>query len=119
MRISARGVLLVGGALLLLGCGDELDPAANERPTAELTLAEQGRVGVSVDLSGEGSDDLDGWIVRYHYSYGDGSPEEISSSPRARHTFLTPGAFEVELSVVDDRGAKATDRRSITIIDVP
>jgi len=59
--------------------------------------------------------DMDGKIVDWFWEFGDG---ESSSDQNPEHTYSSPGAYMVNLTVTDDDGASNTfTKGSITIID--
>ncbi len=72
-----------------------------------------GEVGTEITLDGTESSDPDGEIVSYAWATVSGPSAAISGPAEARASMIVPiepGVIEVELTVVDDRGASATDR---------
>jgi PKD repeat protein len=57
--------------------------------------------------------DPDGYIVRWHWDFGDG---KTSSESNPVHAFENEGRYVVSLTVWDDKGASATVRKTIEII---
>jgi hypothetical protein len=101
----------------LWGCGGEEEaptPDNPEAPVAVLSLPLRVSLGESVVLDGSGSSD-DGWVEAWWFDPGDGSPLLQASSPRVVHTFLSPGRYTVSLSVLDNLGAKDTDRAEVLV----
>jgi hypothetical protein len=93
----------------LVGCGnDPLPRGPNQRPVAELEVPESGRPGEGLLLDASGSYDPDGIIVEYHFTPGDGSATRITADPYLTYAYEEPGIFTVTLTVVDDRGGKAS-----------
>ncbi|MGQ0535896.1 MAG: PKD domain-containing protein, partial [Methanobacteriota archaeon] len=76
-------------------------PLANEPPLAEARLVQRG-LALSADATT--SRDLDGRIVAFHWTWGDGN---ASDGAVATHAYATPGRYVVRLVVTDDRGATA------------
>lgn len=75
------------------------------------------RVGDAVIFSAEGSEDTDGDIVSYHWTYGE---EEYKSgtmdTPRANHTYKTARTYNVTLIVTDDDGAQSSSFYIVTVL---
>lgn len=62
-------------------------------------------VGERIDFFDGGSTDLDGQIVLWRWSFGDGSePVTLGAPGAASHYFTRPGTYEVLLTVTDDGG---------------
>ena len=59
-------------------------------------------VGEDVRFDGSASRDLDGRIVRYQWSFGDGAKQD---GPIAVHRYEAPGRYEAALEVTDDSGS--------------
>ncbi|MGF3554640.1 MAG: PKD domain-containing protein [Thermoplasmatota archaeon] len=72
-----------------------------------------GVVDLPVDFDGSKSYDPDGEIIFYRWNFGDGTSEILSSSPS--HVYLTPGVYEIILTIVDDNRACATNTTTVTI----
>jgi PKD repeat protein len=85
----------------------------NVPPTADFNIQ---------DILGEGSYnffaydsiDPDGYIIRYDWSFSDGSTDRL---PYASHHFDNPGTYDVTLTVTDERGATDTTTKTITVSD--
>ena len=98
----------------VVACVESPSEGENERPVAAVAVDVTEAPVVAFDA--RASDDPDGTIDEYIFNYGDGTRLEVSASPFALHTYAAPGFYNVELSVVDDRGAK----ESLTVsIEVP
>jgi PKD domain len=80
-------------------------PAPNRTPVANFTFSCS---GLTCDFDGGGSSDPDGSISSYSWSFG-------GSEVTASHTFGNAGTFDVELTVVDNRGKNATQTKSVTV----
>jgi PKD repeat protein len=72
------------------------------------------KVNEPVEFDASGSTD-DGEIVRYEWDFGDGQTGEGKT---ATHTYKAAGTFTVKLTLTDDRGAKNSLSRTITVVEV-
>ncbi len=84
----------------------DLPPTAAFAATCELATC-------SVDASG--SDDPDGEIASYAWTFGDGG---TGTGETAVHTYTASGTYTIGLTVTDARGQTATASRPVTV-DVP
>ncbi len=71
------------------------------------------KVSETVEFDASGSTD-DGEIVRYQWEFGDG---ETGEGQTITHIYKTVGAFTVKLTVTDDRGAKNSLSRTVTVTE--
>jgi hypothetical protein len=72
------------------------------------------------ELDGTGSTDADGSIQAYKWQQVAGPTTAVLGSADAAKTTvsaLAAGTYEFELTVTDDKGAQATDRIVITVLD--
>ncbi len=83
--------------------------APNKPPTAAIAA---NVAGLTVMADGAGSQDADGKLVAYRWTFGDGS---TAATAAASHTYAKAGTYTVTLSVTDDRGGVATTSTSVTI----
>jgi hypothetical protein len=67
---------------------------------------------LAVSLSGSMSNDPDGTIVSYAWSFSEGGSATGSAVSR---TYTTPGTYRAYLTVTDNRGATGTDFVTITV----
>ena len=81
----------------------------NEVPQASFTFSCQ---ELACDFDASGSDDPDGTIVSYNWEFGDGA---TGSGDRVSHAFGADGAYEVRLSVSDDREASSSATRIVQV----
>lgn len=58
-------------------------------------------------------------LVRYEWNWGDGSGVEQSANPLRDHTFGTPGAYSVVLTVYDDTGLPGSTSQTVTVGGAP
>jgi hypothetical protein len=63
-------------------------------------------VGEDLLLNGSGSYDPDGFLIRYSWSFGDGTS---GTGATVVHRYLRAGTFAVTLTVVDNLGASASN----------
>ena len=73
----------------------------NQNPFASFTFSQTGATTWS--FNGSSSFDPDGWIVSYHWDFGDGSTA-TTSTPYVSH-FYGPGEYYVTLTVTDNGNA--------------
>ena len=84
-------------------------PPANRPPRAvAATMCE----GLTCRVSAAGSTDADGSVRSYRWDFGDGT---TAGGRAATHTYRSPGTRTVTLTVVDDDGAAARTRRTVTV----
>ena len=88
-----------------------------EPPFATFRMPERVRAYETVELDASESSDPDGGIASYEWDVepGAGWTERTTSEPRASYAFNTPGVHEVQLTVVDDLGARSTAVATITV----
>jgi DNA-binding beta-propeller fold protein YncE len=80
--------------------------APDQGPTASFT-ASPGRPGSATTFDGSASSDSDGGVVRYDWSFGDGSGLS-TGSPHVSHTYAAPGSYAVSLTVTDETGCSTS-----------
>lgn len=113
-RLNFAIVMLV--APLMGGCPalTDLLSGSNDAPTAKLKIAPtSGTAPLAVSLDGRQSFDMDGSLVAYNWSFGDGSP--IVNSSTGTYTYTTPGTYRVTLTVVDNDGAESTEEFNLQV----
>lgn len=71
------------------------------------------KVHQPVEFDASGSTD-DGEIVRYFWEFGDG---ESAEGQTVTHIYKRPGTFTVKLTLTDDRGAKNSLTRTLTVAE--
>lgn len=87
---------------------DEI-PAQGSPPTATISSSINGK---TVSFNGTASADPDGFVVAYHWSYGDETNDFGSS---VSHTYDRAGTYNVTLVVVDNMGNLASASTSVTV----
>ncbi|CAM3237235.1 M43 family zinc metalloprotease [Shewanella violacea] len=85
---------------------------ANSAPVPVINGPYNGTTGNGVNFSSAGSNDPDGNITAYQWSFGDGTS---SSQASPSHTYSAQGTYSVSLSVTDDAGATASSTTTATI----
>ena len=88
------------------------EPLSNSQPIAECGSGYSAKPGISIHFSSAGSQDSDGSIVKYRWTFGDGGS---SSSSSPYHAYANPGIYTVKLTVTDDDGATDSDTASALI----
>jgi hypothetical protein len=73
-------------------------------------------VNVEITLYGNESKDLDGKIVKYNWTFDDGTPPKYDKI--VRHKYTNGGRHVVKLTVTDDKGAVNTTQRTIKVKDL-
>lgn len=81
-------------------------PRPNQAPSADAGGDRAVQLGEPVLFDATGSTDADGRIVRYRWTFADGTALD---GPAVLFAFVEPGAQRVSLTVTDDRGATAVD----------
>lgn len=80
------------------------DPA----PAADFAITSIGQPGSATQFDGSGSVSAVGTIEKYVWNFGDGSPEETTTTPTVSHTYTAPGTYTVELIVTNSGGTSVT-----------
>lgn len=88
--------------------GPPVAPPVNDPPTAAFVVWCS---GLTCTFDAGASDDPDGTVDRYDWSFGDGAVS-ASSSDLASHTYGAGGAVTVTLTVTDDDGGQDTTTRT-------
>jgi PKD repeat protein len=133
----ARGIrnlsallLLFPLALLAVSCEDLPPPPAtpNIPPVASFIFNPVSPVtagATPVSFNASGSRDSDGTIANYNWAWGDGTPDQSTTSPTIVHVFPdTPSrcveaVYAVLLTVVDDQGGLGTASLQVRVIELP
>lgn len=83
--------------------------AANAAPSAAFTSTV---AGLQASFDAAGSNDPDGSLVSYDWTFGDG---ESGTGANPTHTYAADGTYPVRLTVTDDRGATATTTSQVSV----
>lgn len=83
-----------------------------QKPEAVITLPSSITAGKSSSFDASNSTDVDGSIVFYNWSFGDGS---IASGETVQHTYTSPGTYIVTLTVTDNSGLSSSTSLSVTV----
>lgn len=81
----------------------------NKPPTAIINTTSFGN---TFNFDGSASGDSDGTIVEYKWAFGGGTK---AAGVTASHLFGNDGVYQVELTIIDDRGGVALRRKAVTI----
>jgi len=81
-------------------------PFTNEKPTADADGPYTGQKNGTIQFVGSGSNDIDGTIVFYRWSFGDGASAINVQSPT--HIYKSEGTYDVSLVVIDNQGSSDT-----------
>lgn len=84
----------------------------NIAPVVALDVPLGGKTNVSVYFSTTECYDVDGEITTYSWSFGDNFTSDLENP---RHTYSSPGIYDVSLSVTDNSG---TSTDAITVIEI-
>ena len=128
MRRGIRNLcLLLLSPLFIVSCED-LPAAPNIPPTASFIYNPVSPIiagDTAVSFNAVGSRDSDGTIASYVWSFGDGTPEQSTTSPTLVHVFAdTPVrcvdvTYAVLLTVVDDKGDTGSASQQVKVTEVP
>jgi len=94
--------------------GQTFGAPVNQDPTAEANGPYAALTGAPVAFSSAGSNDPDGIIVSYLWTFGDGGS---STEANPSYTYAAAGSYSVSLTVTDNDGAEGSDTASAEITD--
>lgn len=130
IRNLSAMLLLLPLALFAVSCEDLPAPPATPNippvasfifnPVSPITAGE-----TPVSFNASGSRDSDGSIATYGWAWGDGTPDQTTTSPTIVHVFPdTPSrcvetVYAVLLTVVDDQGGLGTASQQVKVIEPP
>ncbi len=97
---------------------DIVDLPPNLPPVARIRLPNMkvAIVGGMIRVFSLESYDPDGEIVLYQWNFGDGETA-VTTSWSASHRFKTKGEYTLAVTVIDNRGSRATASTVLTVID--
>ncbi len=119
--------LLLLFSLFVVSCED-LPAAPNIPPTATFIYNPVSPIiagDTAVTFNAVGSRDSDGTIASYNWSFGDGTPDQSTTSPTLVHVFAdtpvrcTDVTYAVLLTVVDDKGDSGSASEQVKVTEVP
>ncbi|MEY3013947.1 MAG: hypothetical protein RIT45_2682 [Pseudomonadota bacterium] len=119
---AGLGPLALAVGLGTSGCGTEPEPIVPP-PVAGLQHAEAAAVDSAVRFSAAntavaaaGDATLAGTrIVRFDFTFADGSGVQSTAAPSLDHAFAAPGTYAVQLRVIDDLGRSSVVHSSISV----
>ncbi len=89
-------------------------PPPNQPPVASFTATPtSGNAPISVSFNGSGSNDPDGSISQYVWSFGNGS---TASGISSEHIYTEAGDYTVSLQVTDNRGETAVSSQTLSVL---
>jgi len=95
----------------------EITYTGNTDPVAKAyALPQKGVAPFAVTFDASASEDVDGTIVSFSWSFGDGSDPEEGS--RVEHTYSTADTYTATLTITDDEGGVDTKEFTITAFDL-
>ena len=130
----ARGIRNLSALLLLFPLAlfapscEKLPDAPNIPPTAAFIYNPVAPINAgqtTVTFTAVGSHDTDGTIASFDWTWGDGTPEQTTTSPTATHVFAdTPlrcinATYSVLLTVTDNKGDTGTASQQVTVTELP
>jgi peptide/nickel transport system substrate-binding protein len=101
-------IILVGA--IFSGCVEK----KNTAPEAVIkTDKSEANIGETITFDGSNSSDIDGEIVKYLWTFGDGTN---ATGKVVTHSYSKSGVFSVTLNVTDDDGAHGTNSTKISVL---
>ncbi|MDX1675193.1 MAG: PKD domain-containing protein [Longimicrobiales bacterium] len=90
---------------------------SNNAPFAGFTFSPTDPIVTeAVTFDAAGSSDPDGTIVEYRWDFdGDGTIDQVDTTPTTTYSFDDPGDYIVLLEVVDDDGARESAVRTVAV----
>ena len=90
-------------------------PSLNRMPIALFTFSpEKPFIGETIIFNASLSYDPDGYIVSYEWDFGDGNITNTTEE-KINHSYSEVGSYKVTLTVKDDKGAKNSTTKIITV----
>lgn len=86
--------------------------SGNQSPVAVSNGPYSASLGNAINFSSNGSNDPDGSITSYQWTFGDGNSSTLANPS---HTYASVGSYTVTLSVTDNEGATNASSTSATV----
>lgn len=104
-------VTVIDGTFTITDVTTNLPPIPDFTPTPQAP-----QVNEKVSFI-DASSDPDGFIVNWFWDFGDGATLEVQTPPSepVMHTYLQGGAYNVTLTVTDNRGASASVTKAVRV----
>jgi len=93
---------------------DVIPPVDNIAPVAKAGMVQKAEVGETVTFDGSYSYDNDGEIVKYEWTFDDGTG---AFDCKVTHNYTVVGLYEVNLMVTDNNGATSNETVFIQIVE--
>lgn len=107
------GIPWLGMVIFLNTGGWDCDEPNEGKPMAALKVNQKsGEVPLTIKFDASNSNDPDGYIESYEWSFGDG---ETATGEKVTHTFSNSGNYDVELKVTDDDSLTDKDYATIRV----
>ena len=91
----------------------------NQPPVVSFTYSPQHpKVNENITFNASSSYDPDGTIVKYEWDFGDGNITNTTHEI-INHSYSEAGSYNVTLTVTDDKGAKNSTTKMITVMPAP
>jgi len=117
-RIVSRSRIVAAFLMILLlltgsGVSANIPPVADAEPDYQEVF-----VGEAAHFYGNMSYDPDGWIVYYHWDFGDGSSDGGNQTYYTYHVYSAPGLYEVILTVYDNEMTSDNDTVYVNVLQL-
>lgn len=83
----------------------------NQNPKAAITASCS---GLTCTFDASGSNDPDGTVSTYAFTFGDGTSAAASASSQVTHTYASAGTYSAKVTVTDNRGGTASASTSVS-----
>ncbi|UCE38684.1 MAG: PKD domain-containing protein, partial [Thermoplasmata archaeon] len=103
------------GPIIVSSIGPSISFSGNHPPVANASGPYYGVIDEEMEFDGSGSYDLDGTIVHYGWSFGDGTTDY---GEKVTHIYANGGSYLVTLTVLDNNGASDIEKTT-ALISVP